>query len=61
MSLLNDAMRRFWAAYQEGLTMSCPVHKATRNAVKSLKKRHEEGRTITSAIQRKAAKRKVAR
>lgn len=55
MRVLNDAIRRFLAAYQEGLTMSCPVHKATKNAVKSLKKRHEEGRTTIAAVKRKIA------
>ena len=52
MRVLNDAVRRFLAAYREGLTMSCPVHKATKNAVKSLKKRHEKGRTTFAAVKR---------
>lgn len=55
MSLLNNAVRRFLAAYQEGLTMSCPVHKATKNAVKSLKKRHEKNRNTLAAVKRKIA------
>lgn len=28
MDWISDFGRRFWQAYQEGLVMSCPIHRA---------------------------------
>ena len=54
MGLLSGVMRRFMAAYQEGLQMSCPVHRTTEKVVKRARQRREQIRTAVA--QHKEAK-----
>lgn len=56
MGLFDGLVRRFVAAYQEGLQMSCPVHRTTDKVVKRARKRREQIRTAVEKGKKRVAR-----
>lgn len=55
MGWMTNVSKRFIAAYQEGLQMSCPVHRAKEKAAERVQKRREQIRTVVAKRKGKIA------
>ena len=50
MGIFSNAARKFWAAYCEGLTMSCPAECAKKKAAKVARKAKKRREQIHAAV-----------